>query len=221
MPRLRVNALRLADDRLAISAQHVVDRCPPWSLGFEGATHTLNITANDASFAANAGGPGSGSVGTRTFRYRTDPSDIEAERFEGWLEQALRDVLRGEHIERQQVLLYQLLRDIEHFVYQIDLALQENSRLQSQLREARIEIDFLRRQLSQVTEAISTDRPRLARAMLAGLGAILLAITTGAAEGMAGLVVDDNDRPPVAASDYLEQCDGLVERFDLVGVEGP
>jgi hypothetical protein len=146
-----------------------------------------------------------------------------ADKYDRWLDEYAERERRSQEAERQaqayQVRVQTLFRAIEVLVHDLDIAIDENEDLRSRLTEARIEIDFLRRQLDQLSEAMKTSRPRIVKSMLMGVGAILLALTTGVGEAGGGRILDKVDAPAATtAEQFLERCDNLVDQLDSLEI---
>lgn len=89
----------------------------------------------------------------------------------------------------------------------LDLA-DQNSELRKQLQASDIEIDFLRNQVTALTaalrEAQRTGKRSILKAGLAGFAGILLAVTTGVAEGVSGQLVSSSKQDRIVP--IVEQC---------------
>lgn len=133
-----------------------------------------------------------------------------AETFQGLL-----DGLVQEAVEQ----VAQLLRAIERFAHDLRVALDDNERLRAELERARIDVEFLRRQVDNLTEALKTGRPGITKAMLAAVGAILLAVLTGTAEGGSGAMVDRVFEAPAEAVQYFARCEDLTRQMDAAEFE--
>lgn len=125
-----------------------------------------------------------------------------------------------DQLEAQRAVSSRLTRDIERLASDLLSALEDNESLREQLQSARIDIDFLRRQVDNLTEAARTGRPGIMRAMVAAVAAILFAATTGIGEAAGGLVIDRYwESPDSSAGEYLERCSEILDEMDALGAD--
>jgi hypothetical protein len=202
---------------------------PAWEVNDTIFGHVLTVGGRGAALGQ------AGQLASREMRYdgHIPGTAVKqfSDRFGRWLNEIAVEAAR-----RDRLTAHELVRAIEELVYNLVIALEENVRLQSELREAQIERDFLRRQAEQLGEALKTNRPSIAKAMLRGVGVILLAVVGGAAEGLPGVVhealedsysptvelLDDAQSPTVELPDdaqspaveLLERCEALSNAFD-------
>lgn len=90
---------------------------------------------------------------------------------------------------------------IEELTIDLRMALDDNQALRELLKEARIEIDFLRRTVDVLSEATRMGRPSVMSKALTLVGGVLLAVATGLAEGASGAVLD---QAPIV--EFVERC---------------
>jgi hypothetical protein len=191
-------------------AIRIAEQHPAWQIGDDEPTHVLLVSDHGASFT----GPSSASGYHHVAYDGAVPGSatrLFAHEFPHWLDDGAHQEAR-----QNQARTHALLRAIELLVHDLDLALQQNVTLRSQLDDARIEVDFLRRQVEQLSEALKANRRGITRAMLAGVGMILLAVVTGGAEGTAGHILNSHDTPEESATDFLQRCDELVDQLDQI-----
>lgn len=103
-----------------------------------------------------------------------------------------------------ELLIDRLTRDLER----------ENSELRLALDEAHIQAAFLRGQVAALREAAAMNRPVVTKSVLAVIGAVMLAVITGAAGGAAQSVADNalksRDREPTVAA-YVQECEAIQQ----------
>ena len=189
---------------------------PSWSVDSSGSDYVLTVSGGYSEISRPATRKGALSV-----KYDGNVPGSAARRFADTFEEWLNEFAAEEAREQQQleIRIQQLFRAVEVLVHDLEVAIEENDDLRSRLAEARIEIDFLRRQVEQLSEAIKTSRPRIVKSMLMGVGAILLALTTGVGEAAGGRILDKVDAPAATtAEQFLERCDVLVDQFDSLEI---
>lgn len=200
--------------RVADRARRLTDNHPAWSVISDAKAADYNLTVSgdraQAGSRRRAGG--------QSFAYDGNvpgtAARVFADAFVHWLDEvaSLEDRLAS-------VAAASLIRSIEKLVRDLDVALNENAELRSRLAEARIEIDFLRRQVDQLSEAVKTNRPSIARAMLVAVSSILLALTTGVGEAIPGLVADTAADSDPTVEEFVQRCDTLVDAFDRLDIQ--
>lgn len=127
-----------------------------------------------------------------------------------WLRTTLRLIDRLLEERYPDAVMVAVSSGIERLVASALLALEdENSQLRAALEQARIEIGFLRGQLLAVNEAQATGRKPIIKAVLGGVGAILLAATTGLTEGVPGAVADRT-----SPSELVAECVRIQDLLD-------
>lgn len=138
-----------------------------------------------------------------------------AREFRRWL-----DATAAERHQQMTATAQKVIRAIERLIHDLNVAIAENETLRAQLHDANIEIELLRRQIAQLTESMRTGRPSIAKAMLAAVGAVLLAAVTGVAESGAGQFVGrDSIDGPTNVTVFVERCDSLVGELEALTSE--
>lgn len=196
--------------RVIERARRIVDDHPTWE--FSSGTNYTHIATIGPSTAQLSHGE---HLPTYTIPYPNVPGTaarVFAKEFRHWL-----DATAAEQVDRMTTRSQQLVRAIERLVHDLNLALTENENLHVRLHSANLEIEFLRRQVDQLSESIRTGRPSIARAMLAGVSAILLGVIGGVAEGSAGQLIDGTSTGDDDIATFVERCESLID--DLTAVE--
>jgi predicted nuclease with TOPRIM domain len=157
-----------------------------------------------------------------TLRYGFRELGAVAESWRG-LEKAIRELLDAYLSDRTRSVASeaQVIRRVEEFADTTFAQLeQENSELRLQLRDARIEVETLQRQLQMVMEALATGKRGIVSASLRLVGATLLAVISGASGGVAqGATTPVPEAPAIEASAAAElhvECNNIV--LDLEGL---
>jgi CRP-like cAMP-binding protein len=194
-------------ERVMGRARRLTEQHPSWALSDLDFTHTLTVSGSSARL-----GPGD-FLPVYEINYDGNVPGSAAKQFADsfarWLDDTVAVRQRGSDAKA-----HELLRAIERLAHDLNTALESNGQLRRELEAANMEVDFLRRQVQQLTEALSSNRPSIAKAMLAALGAILLAVATGMAEGAAGPLLADEEQPTTTV--FVQQCDMLVNQFDEI-----
>lgn len=73
----------------------------------------------------------------------------------------------------------------------------------------------MRQQIDQLSSSLRIDRPSVTKAMLAAVAAILLAATTGMAEGSVSYLTERDDSSSTISA-LAERCDALAAELDDV-----
>jgi hypothetical protein len=118
--------------------------------------------------------------------------------------------------ERYTEQVHQVFREVEKLVRDFEIALDENDDLRSRLLEANIEIDFLRRQVQQLSEALKTNRPSIVKSMLKAVGAITLAVAGGVGGATGGHLFDEAAAADPTTADLIERCSDLADQLESV-----
>jgi hypothetical protein len=191
--------------RVMERAERIVGDHPAWAVA-TGANYTHTATIGTASAQL---GP-KDFLPTQVIRYDGvvpgSAARMFAEQFHDWLDKTAGKVLQEATARTQQ-----LIRAIERLVHDLNIAVAENENLRARLHDANLEIEFLRRQVDQLSESLKTGRPSIAKAMLAAVSAILLAAIAGVAEGSAGQLVGGSPATTVTqVTEFVERCDSLI-----------
>lgn len=198
-------------ERVLRRAQQVVEAHPAWTVtSHRDHTHTATIGTATAQLGAGDYLP------TYTISFPSGmpgaAARVFAQEFQRWL-----DATAAEHHQRVTAEAQKVIRAIERLIHDLNVAIAENDTLLAQLHDAKIEIEFLRRQVDQLTESLRTGRPSIAKAMLAAVSAVLLAAVTGVAEVGTGHLVGGD--PVDASTDvtiFVERCDSLVGELEAL-----